>query len=103
MKKKGKRVRRQIFVFTIEEKKAAACVLAAFLLGLATMHYRKTHPRPPPPLTPRQQYQQQRSEKAAKAYARSARGQSEVAGNAPAARGAASTATPEPKAEEDDE
>ncbi|MGI8436566.1 MAG: hypothetical protein ACR2NX_06625 [Chthoniobacterales bacterium] len=44
--KERKRLRRQIFVLTKEEKKAAACVLAAIILGLATKHYRETHPRP---------------------------------------------------------
>ncbi len=49
------RPRREIFVFTPGEKRAAAGVLAAFLLGLATMHYRATHRSPPPPLTAKQQ------------------------------------------------
>ena len=48
MKRDAKPVRRQVFVLTPDEKRAAACVLGAFLLGLATMHYRATHPRTPP-------------------------------------------------------
>ena len=86
--KKGKRVRRQIFVFTPEEKKAAACVLAAFVLGLATKHYRETHPRQPPPPTAREQHQAQRAAKSAKARARSGRGQLETS------RATAGSATP---------
>jgi hypothetical protein len=42
-----KPARRQIFVLTPEEKKAICFVLIAFVLGLATKHYRDTHPRPP--------------------------------------------------------
>ena len=49
MKHKSKVLRRDLFVLTPEEKKAAACVIGAFLLGLGTMHYRAKHPRPPPP------------------------------------------------------
>jgi hypothetical protein len=41
----AKPVRRQIFVLTPEEKKTVCFVLAAFLLGLVTMHYRE-HPGP---------------------------------------------------------
>jgi hypothetical protein len=37
--------RRQVFVLTPEEKRAVACVVGAFLLGLGTMHYRARHPR----------------------------------------------------------
>jgi hypothetical protein len=66
--------RRQIFVFTSEEKKVAACVAVFFLLGLATKHYRDTHPRPAPQLSQRQQYVAQREAKAAAARARSSRG-----------------------------
>ena len=53
--KARKTARRQIFVLTAEEKKAIACVLGAFLLGLGTMHYRAHHPRPAPPLTAKEQ------------------------------------------------
>ncbi len=67
--------RRQIFVLTPEEKKVVACVLAAFCLGLATQHYRRTHPRPPPPLSAREQYVAQKNARATAARARSARGQ----------------------------
>ena len=49
--KRSNPVRRQIFVLTSEEKKALACVAGAFILGLATMHYRAHHPRPAPPRT----------------------------------------------------
>ena len=49
--KEPKKIRRQAFVLTSEEKKAIACVLGALLLGLATMHYRAHHPRPAPPPT----------------------------------------------------
>ena len=48
MTRAGKPMRREVFVLTPEEKRAAACVIGAFLLGLATMHYRARHPRPPP-------------------------------------------------------
>jgi len=86
-----KTIRRQIFVFTTQEKKAAAFVLAAFLLGVTVKHYRDAHPRTsPPPLSERQKYQQQRADKRAKAYARSARGQEE------AARRKAAAQTPAP-------
>jgi hypothetical protein len=44
-------LRRQVFVLTSEEKKAIACIVGAFLLGLGTMHYRAKHPRPAPPPT----------------------------------------------------
>jgi hypothetical protein len=44
--KPRKVLRRQVFVLTPEEKRAVACVLGAFLLGLGTMHYRAKHPRP---------------------------------------------------------
>ncbi|MGZ5523038.1 MAG: hypothetical protein ACXWF1_07860 [Chthoniobacterales bacterium] len=81
MKKNAQR--RHIFVFTAEEKKAAACVIAALLLGLATKHYRDTHPRPSPQLSQRQQYAAQRAAKTAAARARSARGRA-TASRAPA-------------------
>jgi hypothetical protein len=42
----AKRVRREIFVLTPEEKRTVCFVLAAFILGLATRHYRTTHPLP---------------------------------------------------------
>ncbi|MDQ6939069.1 MAG: hypothetical protein M3119_02825 [Verrucomicrobiota bacterium] len=92
MKKTTGKVGRQIFVFTPEEKKAAACVLGALLLGLATKHYRDTHPVVTPKLTPKQQYAAQRAAKASSARARSARGQRE----------AAATATPAPDVDEED-
>jgi hypothetical protein len=38
-----KQVRREIFVLTPEEKRTVCFVLLAFLLGLATKHYRATH------------------------------------------------------------
>jgi hypothetical protein len=78
MSAKGQRARRQIFVFTPQEKKAIACLVGALLLGLATQHYREAHPRKPPPPSARQQYQEQRAKKAAAAYARSARGSREA-------------------------
>ena len=71
--------RRQIFVFTLEEKKVATFILVFFLLGLATKHYRDTHPQPAPRLTERQQYVAQRAAKAAAAQARSARGRAQAA------------------------
>jgi hypothetical protein len=42
----AKQLRRQIFVLTPEEKKTVCFVFAAFILGLATMHYRGQHPPP---------------------------------------------------------
>ena len=41
--------RREIFVLTPEEKKTVCFVLIAFVLGLATKHYRDAHP----PLLPK--------------------------------------------------
>jgi hypothetical protein len=38
-----KQVRREIFVLTPEEKRTVCFVLIAFVLGLATKHYRATH------------------------------------------------------------
>ena len=38
-----KPARREIFVLTPEEKKTVCFVLIAFILGLATKHYRDTH------------------------------------------------------------
>ena len=42
-----KPARREIFVLTPEEKRTVCFVLIAFVLGLATKHYRDTHPLPP--------------------------------------------------------
>ena len=39
-----KPVRREIFVFTPEEKRTVCFVLTAFVLGLATKCYRDAHP-----------------------------------------------------------
>jgi len=39
--------RRQIFVLTAEEKRTLSFVLIAFLLGVATKHYRAKHSIPP--------------------------------------------------------
>ena len=55
MKRRKAVVRRQIFVLTPDEKRAAACVAGAFLLGLGTMYYRSHHPRPAPPPSPAEQ------------------------------------------------
>jgi hypothetical protein len=93
MNQKAKKIERQTFVFTHEEKKVAACVIGALLLGLAAKHYRDTHPRPSATLTTKQQYAAQRASKAAAARARSARGQRE----------AATTARSTPTPESDDE
>jgi hypothetical protein len=41
-----KPARREIFVLTPEEKKTLCFVLCAIVLGLATRHYRDTHPPP---------------------------------------------------------
>jgi hypothetical protein len=38
-----KKIRREIFVLTPEEKRTVCFILIAFLLGLATKHYRETH------------------------------------------------------------
>lgn len=90
--KQPKRIRRQIFVLTPEEKKAAGCVLAALLLGLATMHYRATHPTMPRPPTAKEQ-------RIAKITMRS------TAGKARVARKTASLSTPAltPEADADEE
>ena len=50
-----KPARREIFVLTPEEKKTVCFVLIAFILGLATKHYRDTHPPvlPKPDITVR--------------------------------------------------
>jgi hypothetical protein len=47
--------RRQIFVLTPEEKQAIACIVGAFVLGLATMQYRANHPRPAAALAKKEQ------------------------------------------------
>jgi hypothetical protein len=39
----ARKVRREIFVLTPEEKRAVCFVLIAFLLGLATQYYRAPH------------------------------------------------------------
>jgi len=39
-----KKVRREIFVLTPEEKRIVCFVLIAFVLGLATKYYRMAHP-----------------------------------------------------------
>jgi hypothetical protein len=46
---------RQIFVLTREEKKTIAFVLCALVLGIATKHYRDTHPQAPLRLTSKEQ------------------------------------------------
>ena len=43
-----KPARREIFVLTPEEKRTVCFVLIALILGLATKHYRDTHPPPLP-------------------------------------------------------
>ena len=55
MKALRKPVRREVFVLTPDEKRAAACVLGAFLLGLATLHYRANHPPTPPASSEKEQ------------------------------------------------
>jgi hypothetical protein len=44
--KSTRKVRRQIFVLTPEEKRAVCFVLIAFVLGLGVKHYRTTHGAP---------------------------------------------------------
>ena len=61
MKRPPNPTRREIFVLTPEEKRAAACVVGAFLLGLATMHYRAKHPRPAPLPTAKEQREEKRA------------------------------------------
>jgi hypothetical protein len=51
----AKRPRREIFVLTPGEKKAVAFTLATLMLGLGTMAYRSKNPRPPAPLTQKEQ------------------------------------------------
>ena len=55
MNAKQKIPRRQIFVLTSEEKKAIAFILCALVFGAATKHYRDAHPRPPRPLSIKEQ------------------------------------------------
>ena len=73
MTKKRRARRREIFVFTPEEKKAGACVLAMLVLGLTTMHYRAAHPPANVKLTPKEEYAARRTARTANARARSAR------------------------------
>jgi hypothetical protein len=47
--------RDHVFVLTPEEKRTIAFVLCAVVLGVATKHYRDTHPRPARPLTVKEQ------------------------------------------------
>ena len=61
MKRADKKLRREVFVLTPDEKRAVACVVGAFLLGLATMHYRAKHPRTPPPPSAKEQSAAKRS------------------------------------------
>ena len=61
MKARKKAVRRQVFVLTPDEKRAAACVIGAFLLGLGTMYYRSQNPRPPPPASAAEQREAKRA------------------------------------------
>jgi hypothetical protein len=83
VKNKTRVKRREIFVFTPEEKKAGACVLAAIALGLVTMHYRATHPPANVKLTPKEEYAARRSTRSANARARSARSKATVASARP--------------------
>ena len=76
---KPKALRRQIFVLTPEEKKAAACIVAALILGVGTKQYRAEHPRPPLPATEKQQLAAKVAAKREAARARSARGQTAAA------------------------
>lgn len=57
-------------MLTPEEKRAAACVIGAFVLGLGTMFYRAKHPRPVSPPAAKEQQEAKRSA----SRARSARG-----------------------------
>jgi hypothetical protein len=61
--KKRSSPRREIFVLTPGEKRAVAFTVATFLLGLGTMHYRAAHPRPPAPLTEKEQRELKRVER----------------------------------------
>lgn len=95
MKKRTRRTRRQIFVFTPDEKKAIACILAALLVGLVTQHYRETHLRSPAPPTAREELAAKRIARKAAARTRSARGR--------AAATLAERTTPSPIPENDDD
>jgi len=77
--------RRQVFVFTPEEKRVVAVVVGAFLLGLGTMHYRAKHPRTTPALAEKEL----RAKKQSGANGRSASA-------SPAARPSRGTPTPAP-------
>jgi hypothetical protein len=55
MSPKENKPRRQIFVLTPEEKRTIVFVLCALLLGLATKHYRDTHPPAPRALSAKEQ------------------------------------------------
>ena len=46
---------RDTIVLTPQEKKAAFCVLGAFVLGVATQQYRAMHPRVAPAPAPTEQ------------------------------------------------
>ena len=46
----AKKVRREIFVLTPEEKRTVCFVLIAFVLGVATKHYREKHFAQPSPI-----------------------------------------------------
>ena len=74
--KSAQRVRRQIFVLTLEEKKAVCCIIAALVLGLATKHYRDTHPQPPRPPSAKEQRDAGIAARQVNARAKSARGAS---------------------------
>lgn len=89
---KPKRRRRQVFVFTAEEKKVAACIVAALALGLATRHYRITHPTPPRALTVEEARAEKTAQHRAAAKERSAR-----------TAEALTRATPLPSESEDDD
>lgn len=84
-------LRRQIFVFTDGEKKGAACVLIAVVLGLGAQRYRQLHPRPAPPLTAKAEYAARKATRASAARARSARAQKTSAAVAAAATPAEDT------------
>lgn len=77
MKAKTQSLRRQLFVFTPSEKRAGACVAAALLVGLTTMHYRSAHPQIAK-LTPKQEFAAKRAGRAANARARSAHGREKL-------------------------
>ena len=91
--RKPKRVRRQIFVLTLDEKKAVACIVGALILGVATMRYRAAHPRVPAPPNAREQATAKRIEKTTAARSRAARSKTI----------ASARTTPAPVAEDDGE